>query len=193
MTPFRRALPSLNAMMTFEAAARRGSFTAAADELGVTQAAVSRQIQALEHEFGVGLFRRSHRKVELTPAGSLLAGTLTACFAQILETADRIRHPARSDMVTVGATIAFSHFWLLPRIAAFRSANPDVAIRVVAQDGPFDLAVDDVDVVVRYGTGTPRGGEILARFRTRCIRSPHRRSPRPSRAGAVSRGSRRRP
>lgn len=162
VTSYRRSLPSLNALLTFEAAARQGGFTRAAQELGVTQAAVSRQVQALEHEFGVLLFRRSHRKVELTAAGTLLAGTLNACFEQIRDTADLIRQPVQADALTVGATVAFSHFWLLPRIAAFRSLCPDIAIRIVTQDSPFDLAVDDVDVIVRFGTGAPRGGDVLA-------------------------------
>lgn len=162
MTSFRRSLPSLNALLTFEAAARLGGFTRAARELGVTQAAVSRQVQALEHEFGVLLFRRSHRKVELTAAGTLLAGTLNSCFEQIRDTADLIRQPVQADTLTVGATVAFSHFWLLPRIAAFRALYPDIAIRIVTQDGPFDLAADDVDVIVRFGTGAPRGGDVLA-------------------------------
>lgn len=162
MTHFRRALPSLNALMTFEAAARHGSFTAAAAELGVSQAAVSRQVQALERAFGIALFRRSHRKVDLTAAGARLADTLTASFEQIRDTADRIRPPLQADGLTVGATVAFSHFWLLPRIAAFRAENPDLAIRVVTRDGPFDLDADDVDVIVRFGAGAPRGGEVLA-------------------------------
>lgn len=162
MKPFRRALPSLNALMSFEAAARHGSFTAAARELGVTQAAVSRQVQLLEEDFGVLLFRRAHRKVELTAAGTLLAGTLNACFDRIRDTTELIRQPLPEDTLTVGATVAFSHYWLLPRIAEFRAANPTVTLRIVTQDAPFDLIADDVDVVVRYGSGTPRGGEVLA-------------------------------
>lgn len=162
MKPFRRALPSLNALMSFEAAARNGSFTLAARELGVTQAAVSRQVQALEADFGVLLFRRSHRKVELTAAGTLLAGTLTACFERIRDTAALLREPQQGEALTVGATIAFSHFWLLPRIAEFRAANPNVAIRIVTQDHPFDLLNDDVDVIIRFADGAPRGGEVFA-------------------------------
>ncbi len=162
LTPYRRALPSLNALMTFEAAARHGSFTAAARELGVTQAAVSRQIQVLEQGFGVRLFHRAHRKVETTAAGALLAATLNDCFQRILATADLIRQPETTGTLTVGATLAFSHFWLLPRIADFRAAHPDVAIRIVTQDEPFDLARDDVDVLLHFGLGVPRGGTLVA-------------------------------
>lgn len=162
MTPFRRAVPSINALVTFEAAARLKSFTVAARELGVTQAAVSRQIRMLEENFGTTLFRRGHRRVEPTAAGSVLGATLTQCFGTISDAVGLIRQPRGPDILTVGATIAFSHFWLLPRLSSFRDAYPDINIRIVSQDEPFDPDADDLDVLIRYGTPASANGQIVA-------------------------------
>jgi DNA-binding transcriptional LysR family regulator len=148
----RRNLPSLGALATFEAAARLGSFTLAAGELGVTQAAVSRQIKQLEGDLGVALFLRAHRRVTLTEAGTALAAAVSASFSRMAEAVDTLRQPQRAASVTVGATLAFSHFWLLPRLPAFRRAHPTVNLRLIAQDPPFDLRHDRIDVLLHYGT-----------------------------------------
>src|SRR5690554_4039556 len=123
MSGIRRSVSSLGALVTFEAAARLSSFTRAAAELGVTQAAVSRQIRLLEQEFNILLFRRAHRRVVLTPAGQVLAQTLTGAFGQVTDAIDTIRRPDAGDLVTLGATLGFSHFWLLPRLPQFRMAH----------------------------------------------------------------------
>jgi LysR family glycine cleavage system transcriptional activator len=162
MVRFRRALPSVNALVTFEAAARLKSFTAAARELGVTQAAVSRQIRLLEDDFGVALFRRGHRRVEPTPAGGVLGTTLSSCFQTITETVAVIRQPQEAETLTVGATVAFSHFWLLPRLSAFRKQHPDLPIRIISQDAAFDIASGEIDVVMRYGIPPFADGEVVA-------------------------------
>src|SRR5262249_38643406 len=145
MVPFRRALPSVNALVTFEAAARLKSFTAAARELGVTQAAVSRQIRLLEDDIGVALFQRGHRRVEPTPAAGVLGTTLSNCFQTIYDTMAVIRQPREAEALTVGATVAFSHFWLLPRLSAFRERHPDLPIRIISQDAAIDLASGEMD------------------------------------------------
>lgn len=149
--PIRRSVSSLSALATFEAAARHGSFTRAAAELGVTQAAVSRQIRRLEEELSTPLFVRSHRRVELTAPGQLLSTVMTEAFGRMAQTLDAIRHPAADDTVTVGATLAFSHFWLVPRLPAFRAAHPKVRLRLISEDSGFDLREGRLDVAVRYG------------------------------------------
>lgn len=162
MAGFRREVSSLGALATFEAAARLMGFTRAAEELGVTQAAVSRQIKLLEAELNMTLFVRGHRKVELTPAGLTLSRALTGAFDQVSEALDTIRRPVAGKTVTVAATLAFTHFWLLPRLPAFRAAHPEVQLRLVSQDSGFDLRRDSVDVLIHYGKPPVDGGRCLA-------------------------------
>lgn len=151
MTSIRRAISSVSALVTFEAAARLGGFTLAAEELGVTQAAVSRQIKALEAELNAPLFLRGHRKVTLTPSGQVLAAALTGSFARIAEALDTIRAPQGEEVVTIGATLAFSHFWLLPRLPDFRASHPAIKLRLMAEDSAMDLRRPGLDVAIRYG------------------------------------------
>ncbi len=110
-------------------------------ELGVTQAAVSRQIKALEDDLGLPLFRRLHRRVELTEAGATLASRLARAFNDVAGIIAELRRSAGAELV-VAATLAFSQFRLLPRLSAFRLAHPDLRLRLVAQDEPVDLARD---------------------------------------------------
>ncbi|TNC72005.1 LysR substrate-binding domain-containing protein [Rubellimicrobium roseum] len=151
MPTIRRSVASLASLTSFEAAARHGSFTLAAAELGVTQAAVSRQIRRLEEDLNTPLFVRSHRRVELTARGQALASVMTEAFGRVAETIEAIREPLVEDTVIVGATLAFSHFWLVPRLSAFRAAHPEIKLRLISEDASFDLRDGRLDVVVRYG------------------------------------------
>lgn len=162
MQSFKRLLPSLNALVTFEAAARLRSFTAAARELGVTQAAVSRQIRLVEDDLATLLFERRHRRVELTPAGAVLAATLSQSLEQINDAVELIRAPQAGATLTVAATLAFSHFWLMPRLSEFRVRHPDTNIRVVSEDAPMDLRSGGIDVAIRYGVPPFADAEIVA-------------------------------
>jgi DNA-binding transcriptional LysR family regulator len=162
MPTLRRSIPSLGALATFEAAARLGSFTLAAGELGVTQAAVSRQIKALEDDLHTPLFRRTHRKVTLTPAGAALAGSVTVAFASMAEMIETIRRPALPDTITIGATLAFSQLWILPRLRDFRMIAPDCNIKIVSDDRPVDLRRDRLDALVRFGRPPFADGLCLA-------------------------------
>ncbi len=152
----------MSALATFEAAARLGSFTQAASELGVTQAAVSRQIKLLEDDLNTALFVRAHRKVALTPAGAALAGTVGGAFASMAEMIETIRRPQLGDTVTVGATLAFSRFWILPRLSDFRTAHPSVKLKLVSDDGPADLRRDRLDAVIRFGAPPFPDGRCIA-------------------------------
>lgn len=158
---FRRRIPSLTALLTLEAAVRHRSFTAAAGEMGVTQAAVSRQIATLEEELGQPLFIRRHRSIEPTAACLSLGSALTQNFANIADAVDDVK-ASDQDNVTIGATVAFSAFWLLPRLADFRRQNPGVQIRVVSQDAKIDLDGGGVDIAVRYGTPPFSDGTVVA-------------------------------
>ena len=167
MSGLRRSVSSLSALAAFEAAARLSGFTRAAEEMGVTQAAVSRQIKQLEGDLGVPLFVRSHRRVDLTPAGQVLSRALTGSFDQIVEALEAIRAPQDSRTVSIGATLAFMHFWLLPRLPAFRAAHPEIQLRLVSQDTGFDLRRDAVDLLVIYGAPPFDGGRCVAEMRDR--------------------------
>ncbi len=162
MPHIRRRIPTLGALVTFEAAARLGGFTAAAKEMGVSQAAVSRQVSALEEDLGARLFIRAHRRVDLTAAGSALSLAVGQSFERIAETVEAIRQPGASASLTVSATLAFSHFWLLPRLSSLLADHPEIKLRVLSQDLPVDLRDGTVDVALRYGKPPYRDGDVAA-------------------------------
>src|SRR6185503_4944725 len=120
----RRHLPPLNALRAFEAAARRLSFTAAAVELYVTQAAVSHQVKALEQRLGVKLFHRLARGLVLTDEGQALLPAVSDSFDQIERTLQRFRAGALREVLSVGVVGTFAVRWLLPRLEQFREAHP---------------------------------------------------------------------
>ncbi|MBI1173550.1 LysR family transcriptional regulator [bacterium] len=151
MPTLRRSIPSLSALATFEAAARLTSFTNAAAELGVTQAAVSRQIKLLEHDLNTRLFVRANRKVVLTASGAALAATVSTAFDSMAEMIETIRQPISQNVVEVGASMAFCHFWILPRLSAFRAQHPLVKLKLIADDGITDLRRDRLDLAFRFG------------------------------------------
>jgi LysR family glycine cleavage system transcriptional activator len=155
--------PSLLALRAFEAAARRLSFTEAAHELHVSQAAVSRHVRGLEQDLAAALFRRSHRRVELTPAGQRLAARLAVGFQQIRNAVDAVRR-APQVQLRVTAEPAFAALWLVPRLGKFSAAHPDVELDLETSD---DLRVlgRDADVAIRYlsagGRNRWRGAQRL--------------------------------
>jgi len=145
-----RALPSLDFLRGFEAAGRRLSFTLAAEELFVTQSALSRQIKALEDALGVALFERRHRALALTPIGSTFHRDVTEGLEALAAGAERARGGTRAPGLTLSTTVSFASLWIIPRLATFRARHPDVEVYVSADDRLVDLARGDVDVVVRY-------------------------------------------
>lgn len=151
MPSLRRSVPSMSALATFEAAARLASFTNAAAELGVTQAAVSRQIKLLEDDLNTRLFVRANRRVVLTPSGAALAATASNAFGSMAEMIETIRQPVAEKVVLIGATLAFSHFWILPRLSAFRARHPEIKLKLMADDGITDLRRDRLDLAIRFG------------------------------------------
>ncbi|MCF3932343.1 LysR substrate-binding domain-containing protein [Acuticoccus sp. M5D2P5] len=161
MTTFKRSVPSLGTLAVFEAAARLGGFTKAANELGVTQAAVSRQIRTLEDDLNTPLFVRAHRKIQLTRAGRVLAEAVGQSFERISDAIEVVRNPTPADTLIVSTTLAFSHFWLLPRLPSFRNEHPELELRVISQDVPVDLRDGGVDVLLRFGKSPFRDGTAL--------------------------------
>ncbi len=148
----RRLLP-LSALRAFEAAARLGSFKAAADELGVTPTAISHQIRGLEAASGVALFERQVRRVTLTDAGVQLYPVLRDGFDAFQAALERLTQPRRRPQVVISATNAFTVKWLVPRMSDFRARHPDIDLQLQASDEVVDLRSRAVDIAIRYGRG----------------------------------------
>lgn len=145
-----RGLPSLDFLRGFEAAGRRLSFTLAAEELFLTQSALSRQIKALEDALGVPLFERRHRALALTPAGVAFHRDVTAALGGLASATESVRGVTRTPGLAVSTTVSFASLWIIPRLSRFRAHHPDVEVYVSADDRVVDLARGDVDLVVRY-------------------------------------------
>ena len=153
MLALRRRLPPANSLVAFEAAARHLNFTRAAKELGVTQAAVSRQMQLLEEHLGTVLFQRSPRSLKLTLAGVRLHKAVTMGLEHIAGTAVELRRIGPQADLTVSTSVTFASYWLMSRVAKFRAAHPDIELKLVASAPVSDLASAGVDLAVRYGSG----------------------------------------
>lgn len=154
MPTLRDRLPPANALVVFEAVARHESFTRAAKELEVTQAAVSRQIHILEENLGVQLFSRLHRRVQLTGPGRELQEAVTIGLGHIARVAEDVRGFGETGDITISCSVTFASYWLMSRIAKFRAEFSDVDIRMVASASVRDLAATGIDLAVRYGRGT---------------------------------------
>lgn len=152
-----RRLPPLNALKAFEAAGRHLSFSKAAEELGVTPAAISQQIKSLEEISGVQLFRRRTRALLLTDAAQASLPTLTEAFDLLAEGCRRLRRDEESGVLTVSVAPSFGAKWLVPRLDRFREMYPDFDIRIDATDTLVDFERGDVDVAIRYGRGDYSG------------------------------------
>lgn len=150
-------LPPLTALRAFDAAARHMSFSRAADELGVTPAALSFQIKSLEEHLGQPVFRRLNRAVELTEAGRMLAPGTAEGFASLSAAWRNVRRLATGKVLTVTAGPAFTAKWLAPRMFAFASAFPEIELRLVASLRLMDFNRDEIDVAIRFGLGPDPG------------------------------------
>jgi len=138
-------------LRAFEAVARHLNFRAAAEEMALTQSAVSRQIQSLEDEVGVGLFLRHTRAVELTSAGAQLLLAVQQSLPRIDGAVRQIRQNAGRKSVSLTTFASFASMWLIPRLEAFQRDNPEIDIRIDASDAALDMDVADVDLALRYG------------------------------------------
>jgi LysR family transcriptional regulator, glycine cleavage system transcriptional activator len=159
--PRRRHLPPLNAVRAFAAAARHASFKHAADELGVTHGAISRQIHLLEAWLGPpALFDRHHRGVTLTPAGAALLAEFDPALDRIAAIArqhtERRGGPPPATL-RVNALATFSLRWLLPRLPDFRLRHPGIEVRLSTSNDAIDSLADDFDVIIRGGPDTFHG------------------------------------
>ncbi len=157
-------MPSLDFLRGFEAAGRRLSFTLAAQELFLTQSALSRQVKALEESLGIALFERRHRALTLTTAGTAFHRSVSEMLAALVTATERTRGTVRAPGLTVSTSVSFASLWLIPRLSSFRALHPEVEVYVSADDRVVDLARGDVDVAVRYLPDAAAPGSALRLF-----------------------------
>ena len=155
----RESLPPLTALRAFEAAARHLSFTRAAEELCVTQTAISHQVKTLESHLSTLLFKRLPRRLVLTPEGRAWAQALADVFARLHDANRRLRIGVRVDrpLVSVSVIPSFAARWLVPRLGRFLERHPGLDVRVSPSEYLVDFAVEAVDLGVRYGAGNYPG------------------------------------
>ncbi len=147
-------LPSLNGLRAFEAAARHLSFTRAADELNVTQTAISHQIRRLEEQLGIRLFDRGNRTLALTREAQGYLPSVRAAFEDLRQATARLQRTGREEVLTVSTTASLAAKWLVTRVAAFQNANPGIEVRITTSAHLVDFRREQVDMAVRYGRGT---------------------------------------
>ncbi|GGF01076.1 transcriptional regulator [Aliidongia dinghuensis] len=146
-------LPSLNGLRAFEAAARHLSFTLAAAELNVTQAAISHQIKRLEEQLNVQLFVRQNRALVLTRAAQDYLPAVRAAFDDLKRATERLVKPERQRVLTVSTISSLAAKWLVPRLIPFHEAHPDIEVRISTTMRPVDFRAEGIDLGIRYGTG----------------------------------------
>lgn len=148
-----RDIPSLASLRAFEAAARLGSHSAAARELNVTHAAIAQHVRSLESHFGQPLMTREGRGMEPTQAGRRLAGDLANGFAEIAAGVRGVMQQRGDGPISLTTTQSFAENWLMPRLAGFWQARPDIPLTIGADDRVHDLRREGLDIAIRYGRG----------------------------------------
>jgi LysR family glycine cleavage system transcriptional activator len=154
-----RRLPPLSALRAFEAAARHLSFTRAAAELGVTQAAISHQVKLLEDQLGQPLFRRLTRRLLLTDAGQTLWPGVRDGFDRLAQAVQKVQASRDGGVLTLSLTVSFAARWLVPRLGGFLKAHPEIDVKLTTTDRMVDFAREDVDAAIRHGAGQWAGLE----------------------------------
>ena len=157
----RSELPRLDLLRSFEAAARHLSFTLAANELALTQSAVSRQIQQMEEGLGVALFERLHRSLQLTDAGKVMNRAVIDCLERLRDATASVRATTQLRQVSVTTTPGFASLWLIPRLASFSANHPQVDVRLSATLDLLDMERSHLDVAVRFCPSSAGQGKPL--------------------------------
>jgi LysR family transcriptional regulator, regulator of gene expression of beta-lactamase len=154
----------LNGLRAFEAAARHSSFTRAAIELNVTPAALGHQVKALEERLGAPLFHRLPRGLSLTDEGQALLPVLREAFDRMATALGRFDDGRGRELLSVGAVGSFALAWLLPRLAGFATAHPEVDLRLTTNNNRVDIAEEGLDFAIRFGDGAWHGTEATLLF-----------------------------
>jgi len=161
MNTLAKSLPPLASLLPFEAAARLESFSRAADELHITQAAISRQIRGLEENLGVSLFHRRNRAVFLTEAGRELGRVVSAALQRISDSAAALRQTPRKNTVVLLCQLCEAFYWLMPRLSTFHQQFPEIEIQVATTTRPLTEFTEHFDVALQ-STGRSSGLHVLA-------------------------------
>ena len=174
---------SLNTLRAFEAAARHLNLTRAADELCVTQAAVSHQVKALEDQLGRALFRRTARGLVLTDEGAALIPAVSDAFAQLTRALDAVRLGGPQEVLTVGVVGTFAVGFLMERVAEFRAQHPRIDLRLLTNNNKLDLATENLDFGIQFGDGAWRSVDAVRLMRAPlsplCCRAAAKQMQRP--------------
>lgn len=144
-------MPSISMLLAYDAAARAGSFTAAAQELHVTQGAISRQISALENQLGIELFKRDHKPLQLTSVGKTYAREINAALQSIRDASIAAITKPRTGVLNLAILPTFGTRWLMPRFPSFLAQNPDITVNFVTKLSPFDFGTENIHVAIHYG------------------------------------------
>lgn len=140
-------------LFVFEAAARLGSFTLAAEELGMQQPSVSAAIKQLEGSLKVRLFDRGHRRITLTNAGSRFYADVSQALRSIGSSAEAVHSMGRADYVTLNSSSAFSYYWMMPKLPGLREKHPEIDLRLQNSIHEPDLDIENISIAVRLGDG----------------------------------------
>ncbi len=157
----RKLLPSTSALAAFDSVARLGSFSAAAEELSLTQGAISRQIQTLEQQLGVRLFERTSRGVGLTQAGGTYQRAISAALSEIRAASLNVMTGMHSNTLNLAILPTFGTRWLLPRVPGFVAAHPQITFNFATRIGVFDFDREGLDAAIHIGQPDWPGAECI--------------------------------
>ncbi|MDY0872327.1 LysR substrate-binding domain-containing protein [Dongia rigui] len=159
-----RRFPPIGCLIPFEAAARLGSMSAAARELGVSQPAISRQLQILETDLGQALFHRNRRGLSLTTAGNAYRHAVALGLDHIAAATATLRAQGAEHSIRIAANFGFAQQWLMPRFAKLRAAHPQLAFRLMTSDDDAALDMAECDIAIRFGIGDWPGWHVTPLF-----------------------------
>lgn len=165
----RQSIPSLHGLILFEASARHLNFSKAAEELAITQSAVSHGVRQLEEALGHALFLREGRTLRLTSDGQRLVSTVSRSFGAIAETVDDISASGRRDTLVVSTSTTLATEWLLPRLPTLREVHPDLRLELRCLDRDSDLMANGIDVQLRLGDGNWPGYDAIPLWPERIV------------------------
>ena len=162
-----KRLPPIHALSAFEAVARHGSFSSAAEELHLSQSAVSKQVRTLEKHTRSPVFRRHARGIELTSTGTALLQEIQPALAQLSSGIERIRQRHDANTVNVIATHAVSHYWLFPKVIAFNREHPDITVSIQSDNAITPAVINEYDFGIVFGSGGWPGLDVQPLFAER--------------------------
>lgn len=171
----RRSTPPLTWFRSFEAAARNLSFTAAADEIGLTQSAVSQQVKSLETRLGVALFLRKPRSLALTDDGRKLLPQVARALGTLASATETFDRGIDSNVLIVTTSVSVAQWCISPRLSDFRQKHPNISVRLLSAVWPDDFKTSQADVEIRFGTAAQAGNDAISLGPNRlvAVKSPH--------------------